>query len=212
MKLLSKKELLNKTGISYGQLYRWKRQGLIPEEWFIKQAVHTGQETFFPGEQILARVSSILELKDTHSLKEMLAVLSPEFSQTSLSQQELAELGVEKGVLRRMDSTPDTSYTFQEAVYLHMLSKAVEQDALPEYVAAGLARSGLPAMQGLQGENTLVTLFRGGGSYHVVFTPDIRPPVFDNNVDIMAQYSTAAIAETLKGRFHAILAKRNKGE
>jgi len=45
--LISKKELLKQTGISYGQLYRWKREGLIPEEWFIKQPTFTGQETFF---------------------------------------------------------------------------------------------------------------------------------------------------------------------
>ena len=32
--LISKKELLDQTGISYGQLYRWKRKGLIPEAWF----------------------------------------------------------------------------------------------------------------------------------------------------------------------------------
>ncbi len=30
--LISKRELLELTGISYGQLYRWKRKNLIPEE------------------------------------------------------------------------------------------------------------------------------------------------------------------------------------
>ena len=34
--LISKKELLEKYGISYGALYRWKRMGLIPEDWFEK--------------------------------------------------------------------------------------------------------------------------------------------------------------------------------
>ena len=33
--LISKKELLELMEISYGQLYRWKRKNLIPEEWFI---------------------------------------------------------------------------------------------------------------------------------------------------------------------------------
>lgn len=47
--LISKKEVLSQTGISYGQLYRWKRKGLIPEEWFIRRSTFTGQETFFPG-------------------------------------------------------------------------------------------------------------------------------------------------------------------
>ena len=43
--MISKKDLLIQTNISYGQLYRWKREGLIPEEWFIKKSVSTGQET-----------------------------------------------------------------------------------------------------------------------------------------------------------------------
>ena len=44
-KLISKKDLLQRYGISYGALYRWKRKGLIPEDWFIKTATETGQET-----------------------------------------------------------------------------------------------------------------------------------------------------------------------
>ncbi len=62
--LISKKDLLTAKGISYGQLYRWKRKGLIPEDWFIRQSTFTGQETFFPREQILARIDRILGLKN----------------------------------------------------------------------------------------------------------------------------------------------------
>jgi DNA-binding transcriptional MerR regulator len=68
---ISKKDLLVETGISYGQLYRWKREGLIPEEWFIKRAVFTGQETFFPRERMLGRVRAILALKDDLSLDQI---------------------------------------------------------------------------------------------------------------------------------------------
>ncbi len=49
--LISKKELLELTGISYGQLYRWKRKNLIPEDWFIRKSTFTGQETFFSEEK-----------------------------------------------------------------------------------------------------------------------------------------------------------------
>ena len=69
--LISKKDLLEKTKISYGQLYRWKRKKLIPEEWFIKKSVTTGQETFFPREKILDRVEEILNLKDGVSLDDL---------------------------------------------------------------------------------------------------------------------------------------------
>ena len=57
--LISKRELLEKYGISYGALYRWKRMGLIPEEWFLRRATPTGQETFFHRGQICPRVELI---------------------------------------------------------------------------------------------------------------------------------------------------------
>ena len=76
--LISKKDLLQLTGISYGQLYRWKRENLIPEAWFVKKASFTGQETFFPKEKILERTSMILELKDKYSLEELGNIFSPE--------------------------------------------------------------------------------------------------------------------------------------
>ena len=36
--LISKRELLERYGVSYGALYRWKRMGLIPEDWFLRRA------------------------------------------------------------------------------------------------------------------------------------------------------------------------------
>ncbi|HIW35343.1 MAG TPA: YhbD family protein [Candidatus Paenibacillus intestinavium] len=75
--LISKKDLLIETGISYGQLYRWKRQGLIPDEWFRKQSAFTGQETFFPRRRMVERIHAILAMKDTHSLDEMAELFSP---------------------------------------------------------------------------------------------------------------------------------------
>ncbi len=57
--LISKRELLERYGISYGALYRWKRMGLIPEDWFLRRATPTGQETFFHRGQICPRVEMI---------------------------------------------------------------------------------------------------------------------------------------------------------
>jgi len=62
--LISKKDLLGQAGISYGQLYRWKRKGLIPEDWFIRKSTFTGQETFFPREKVLARIERIKSMQD----------------------------------------------------------------------------------------------------------------------------------------------------
>ncbi|WP_277752198.1 DUF4004 family protein [Sporolactobacillus shoreae] len=74
---MTKKDLLEKTGISYGQLYRWKRKKLIPESWFIRKATYTGQETFFPKEKIMNRIAQITELKDSLSLDELASRFSP---------------------------------------------------------------------------------------------------------------------------------------
>ena len=92
MDLISKKELLQITGISYGQLYRWKRERLIPEEWFIKQSSFTGQETFFPREMILPRVEAILGNKDKYSLTELSRMLSPDTASTLLDAKALEQI------------------------------------------------------------------------------------------------------------------------
>lgn len=69
--LISKKELLELYKISYGALYRWKRKGLIPEDWFIKKATVTGQETFFPRKLIISRVELIQSQKSDVLLDEL---------------------------------------------------------------------------------------------------------------------------------------------
>lgn len=69
--LISKREVLERYGISYGALYRWKRLGLIPEAWFLKKSTVTGQETFFRKENICPRVELILSRKEQISLEEL---------------------------------------------------------------------------------------------------------------------------------------------
>ena len=78
--LISKKELLERYGISYGALYRWKRKGLIPDEWFIKKATVTGQETFFPENLVCERVELIIAKKEDVLLDELAKELSCEES------------------------------------------------------------------------------------------------------------------------------------
>lgn len=69
--LISKKELLNKYNISYGTLYRWKRMGLIPDDWLVKKSTYTGQETFFDEEQICERIEAIIARKDQVPLEQI---------------------------------------------------------------------------------------------------------------------------------------------
>ena len=76
--LISKRELLSRYGISYGALYRWKRKGLIPDDWFIRKSTPTGQETFFPEALICERVERILETKNEVLLDDLAGELSGE--------------------------------------------------------------------------------------------------------------------------------------
>lgn len=79
--LISKKEVLEKYGISYGALYRWKRIGLIPEAWFIRRSTATGQETFFRRDQVCPRVELILSRRDGTSLEQLAGELEGERQQ-----------------------------------------------------------------------------------------------------------------------------------
>ena len=69
--LIPKKELLERYKISYGALYRWKRAGLIPEDWFLRKATPTGQETFFRIAQICPRVELILARGNKQTLENL---------------------------------------------------------------------------------------------------------------------------------------------
>jgi DNA-binding transcriptional MerR regulator len=93
--LISKKDLLLATGISYGQLYRWKRKGLIPEDWFVRKSTFTGQETFFPRDKMLARVDRILSMKDEDlSLDDIAEAVSPAPLPDTFTRVDLLERGI----------------------------------------------------------------------------------------------------------------------
>lgn len=70
--------MLSQYDISYGALYRWKRKGLIPEEWFIKKSTTTGQETFFPKKLVCDRIELILGMKDDILLDDLAKKLTQE--------------------------------------------------------------------------------------------------------------------------------------
>lgn len=93
--LITKKELLEITGISYGALYRWKRMKLLPDDWFIHRSTFTGHETFFPRDKVLARVEEIQRMKETMSLEEIARQFSPRASgAVSMTAAEVAGAGI----------------------------------------------------------------------------------------------------------------------
>ena len=133
MELISKKELLEITNISYGQLYRWKRKNIIPENWFIKKSVSTGQETFFPREQMLHRIEQIIKLKDDLSLDELAEVFNPKTPPQALT----------KEILKAKNYVKHESIILYEQMYGE-LTQSVEELVLvgikiiDDYVVTGV--------------------------------------------------------------------------
>lgn len=131
--LISKKDLLAITGISYGQLYRWKRERLIPEEWFIKQSSYTGQETFFPREQILSRIQSIQELKDKYSIEEMAKMLSPEVAPRRFQLEELKDFEEISDTLIPcfINSFEKEEFDYMEVLFMIVISGLYQEEKVP---------------------------------------------------------------------------------
>ncbi|MCI5652127.1 MAG: YhbD family protein [Ruminococcus bromii] len=207
MDLISKKELLELTGISYGQLYRWKRERLIPEEWFIKRASFTGQETFFPRSQILPRVQAILDNKDKYSLTELSKMLSPDTAPALIDSTALAQIEE-----IAPDLLPAILYCFQKESY--------ELFDLALFAAISQAETAL----GIQGDerrdvvelcistaklrqlDSVLTVFLVGGAYHALMTKADSPLVFDSTIQTGAcTVSISEAAAAIKVKYRALV-------
>jgi hypothetical protein len=124
--LISKKELLDFAGISYGQLYRWKRKGLIPEEWFIRRSTYTGQETFFPREKILSRIEKIKDMKEDISLDDLADVFSPDTDGIRLTGEEItlrSIAGSEVVAIYSDFKGNKELYSFDDMVYILLIKR-----------------------------------------------------------------------------------------
>ncbi|QAA30906.1 DUF4004 family protein [Clostridium manihotivorum] len=131
--LISKKELLELTGISYGQLYRWKRKNLIPEEWFIKKSSFTGQETYFPRDRILDRINVILQMKDDVSLDDLAERFQGTTVKANFSIQELVERNIVTQYVVDMFKNSfrlKEEISSDEIVYLSLYNKLLDQGNL----------------------------------------------------------------------------------
>jgi DNA-binding transcriptional MerR regulator len=127
--LISKKDLLEQTDITYGQLYRWKRKKLIPDDWFIRKSTFTGQETFFPRDKMVERINRIKELKDTLSLDELANALSPKKKDINISRKDFIERNIVSknaiAIFEEQFGDLDT-ITFQTSLFLYLLDKSLE--------------------------------------------------------------------------------------
>ncbi|WP_436866949.1 YhbD family protein [Bacillus fungorum] len=127
--LISKKDLLELTGISYGQLYRWKRKNLIPEDWFVRKSTFTGQETFFPKEKILERIDKIQTMKEDLSLDELANMFSPSVREILLTKEDVLRKEIASETVLQFfieQTNKATEFQFVDILYVYMLEELLQ--------------------------------------------------------------------------------------
>ena len=196
MSLISKKDLLAITGISYGQLYRWKRQRLIPEEWFVKKSSYTGQETFLPREQIVSRIETILQLKDQYSMEELAAMFAGKgHSDTGLPAEFLQ--GIEELPLEWRSNLPGLLHrqkiTWSEIVMAVYLAGQETFSMEEKEMLLGQLPNPIP-----EGNNMVVAAFKAGEEAHVVFGSESL--IFDAGIEAKVQ-SVSELTDQLRKKY-----------
>ena len=167
--MISKKDLLKKMNISYGQLYRWKREELIPENWFMKLSVSSGQETFFEEELIIPRIKKILELKDKYSLEELKDILNgtSNLNLNSISSLDNFSFLNKKIIKENTKNLKDKEYlNINELSLLYLLSML--KDELNVDVNYNLLNFPFDKIK----ENNIITLIKNKNNYTLVISKE----------------------------------------
>jgi len=198
--LISKKDLLKETGISYGQLYRWKREGLIPEEWFIKQPSFTGQETFFPKDKILNRIRLIKELKDKYSLEELAKMLSPEISERSFTIADLKQIEeISSDLIPTFVTAFDkNNFTYIELIVMIALSNMKD---IPPQEIVRLIKGIQNIISGIKSTNYILSLFQVGQNYYAALNNEQAEFHLDSRLNIVKQIRLNDISNHLRIKY-----------
>ncbi|MFR9710685.1 YhbD family protein [Paenibacillus sp. MB22_1] len=202
--LISKKELLDLTGISYGQLYRWKRKNLIPEQWFIRKSSFTGQETYFPREKILQRIDRILGMKDDLSLDALADVFSGSPKDIRLSAGELLErnivtstsLNLYMETTEKKEAQPN--FGFDQMLIIYVLDKLLQSGDISLEEGRLLVQALEDHLPGLAGQECGVHLIRKMGVAAFILVPGDGDIYVDRSVRTIVRLSLARCTEELK--------------
>lgn len=203
--LISKKELLELTGISYGQLYRWKRKRLIPEEWFIRKSTFTGQETFFPKDLILSRIDHIINKKDDLSLDELAEKLShsPLLPDLYATPEELRRRNiVSMVVLERYGDKlgSEQVYSFQRILPLFAINQLLANGEINLDEGELLLETLNEQWPKPDGKPYELLFFRKMGVSSCLLASIPADLHFDKAVKVVARISLVELVEQLKGK------------
>lgn len=191
------------TGISYGQLYRWKRERLIPEEWFIKQSSYTGQETFFPKELILTRIREIQELKDVYSLEEVAKLLSPEITNHGFSIKEFEEMKEISGPLLQhfKEALNKELVTYMELLVMIILNRIQEQYGIKIEDIKTIFKNILPGLEKIKSTDYILTIIQLEHNYYSFIHQDREQILFDNRFHIISKVRIDEISSEIRVKY-----------
>jgi DNA-binding transcriptional MerR regulator len=203
--LISKKDLLAQAGISYGQLYRWKRKGLIPEDWFVRKSTFTGQETFFPRDKVLARIERIKSMQDEDaSLDEIADAVAPNLGEVSMSINQLAEKRVVSPealeLFRQGVSDSSEALVFGEVVSLSaldMLLKTGDVSLDEGRMVLEALQNDYPAFEGKDADLIFIRRMGLSTSLLVTGSAEVR---FEPGTRVIARLNLTECAEALSAR------------
>jgi len=200
--LISKKDLLEITSISYGQLYRWKRKNLIPEEWFIKKAVSTGQETFFPKQKILARIDKIKNMKEDVSLNDLADVFSSSAAGlVAAEKRDLARITSGQVMDMLVEKAGDKErFTSVEVLAAYAAEKALGSGEAAKAEAKLILETLLSYYSKYEGKNCSIYLLRKMGVSSCCLAMDAADMQFDTGVKTALRINLAALTEELKSK------------
>jgi DNA-binding transcriptional MerR regulator len=201
--LITKKELLNETGISYGQLYRWKREGLIPEEWFIKQPSFTGQETIFPRTKILNRIKAIQELKDKYSLEELAKILSPEVAERYFTTEDLRLIEEIKDNLipAFIQAFQKNSFSFIEVLIMIALSDFKEHSDISRGQLIEIIEGLSDYLPKMKSTGYILILFDRQMDYYATIYEEQAQVYIDKRLSIVKEIHINDISNSLKLKY-----------
>lgn len=199
--LISKKELLEVTNISYGQLYRWKRKKLIPEEWFIKKSSFTGQETYFPKEKILDRIEKILSFKEDMQLDDLAEMFSPKVQVDKKSKEELLKLNIiDNSTLEIYSKIYDEKEIYD---FHHILSMYILDNILPKGdIILDEAKSIIAIINNnymeFQNNDYKIFLMRKLGVSFCIATVENNNVILDDSIKVVLKLELSNFIEELK--------------
>lgn len=199
--LISKKDLLELTGISYGQLYRWKRKNLIPEDWFIRKSTFTGQETFFPKGRILARIDKIKNMKDDLSLDELADMFSPIPMEATFTKKEMLERNIVSKVSLELfiQETGDMEiFPFEKALFAFILEKLLQTGEISLDEGRNLLRVSNEHYRKFEGKNCELIFTRKMGVSAFMLHQLPGELYFESGVKVVVRLNMASCIEELK--------------